>query len=386
MGSALPQVSTTVPKKARLVLQTPQEEYFTFLEFRPLCPCAVKWGKNKETVGVWVGSAEDAQLRFYVPQQDDDRMLHPLPLPEEHFTVDSPVMALDFSTTQKDDDKPMNTLAVACQNGTIHILSWKGDDFDDLNSFKVIVDGPLLSLQLQQPQQHPLHVVIGSLCGYVCQLVRKERQIWEAPSMVVQGFWNEALEAEDSVLAVHVWDDDDDKYIAIGTHAGRCLLYTRRRLRQTYDKVWECLLPYSVHGIVVPKNNNDDVATANRILRLVVTTRRSLHIFQLTNDDRGGEPDPGNVTDAEMVPAREAPRYSADLAKQRLLELLPDLSDTTGAAAVAAAVAAASPSEETVAEEKDVQQNEEGKFHTDEGVSSSPQKEVVEPEPIPPGE
>jgi hypothetical protein len=179
-----------------------------------------------------VESAEDTQLRFYVPQQDDDRMPHPRPLPEEHFTVDSPVMALDFnSTVENKDDNAINTLAVACQNGTIHILSWKGDDFDDLNSFKVIVDGPLVSLQLQQPQQqhYSLHVVIGSLYADVCQLVRMQNQIWEGPSIIVQGFWNEALEAADSVLAVHVWDDDDldDKYIAIGTHAGRCLLYTR---------------------------------------------------------------------------------------------------------------------------------------------------------------
>ena len=100
-------------------------------------------------------------------------------------------------------------LTGACQDGTIQLLTWKenpskekgGIDFPDLSSFKVIVDGPLVTLQLQSYPNY-LRVVIGSLCGYVCQLVRPTTSLnstsWEGPSMIVEGFWNEALESDDS--------------------------------------------------------------------------------------------------------------------------------------------------------------------------------------------
>ena len=295
---------TSSTPKARLVLQTPNSEYGTTLEFRPLCPCIARLGEG--TIGIWVGSAEDAQVRFYVPSTIDSnqQQLTPLVLPEEHFTVHTtPVMSLDFL-----NNNDQSTLAVACQDGTIQLTSWRGSDFKDLNSYKVIVDGPLVSLQLQSNYASPspsIRVVVGSLCGYVCELVKHEQDVWEGPSMIVQGFWNDTIEAEDSILAVHVFND---QYIAIGTHSGRCLLYQNRnpyRQRQSkYQKVWESLLPYSVHSILVPKNSDSSV------LRLVVTTRRSLHVFQL----RG-------PLSAWNVPARSL-TYSAALAKERLLGLL----------------------------------------------------------------
>ena len=334
VGFSLPPVSTI--KKARLVLQNGDEKYFVFVDFRPLCPCIVRWGKNKEKVGIWVGSAEDSQLRLYVPQTEGggDRVLQLCPLPEEHFTVDSPIMALDFSSTpnNNDGDDTIHTLAIACQDGTIHLMSWKGDGFDDLNSFTMIVDGPLVCLRLEQ-QEHSLHVVIGSLCGYVCQLVKRENKTWEGPFMVVQGFWNEAVEAEDSVLAVHSTCggglDNDNEYIAIGTHSGRCLLYCRRKQLEKYEKVWECVLNYCIHGIVMvlSKSSSGDDG-ANRMLRLVVTTRRSLHVFELEKDNTIESSRTEGMVNTEVT-SNAMPSYSADLAKERLLKLLPAKHETS---------------------------------------------------------
>jgi hypothetical protein len=315
--SDVPEVSSTVqPPKARLILQTPENEYFTFLDFRPLCPCVAQWGDNNKNIGIWVGSAEDAQLRCYEPNPSD-RRLRPRALPEDYFRVNTPVMGLDFhtsatttttttTTTGDCTQTHTHTLAVACQDGTIQLLTWKGD-FEELTNHEVIVDGPLVSLHLQEHPGGSLRVVVGSLCGYVCQLVRQQAtstssMCWEAPTMIVQGLWNEAIATEDSVLSVYALDD----CIAIGTHAGRCILYKYCHLDGKHYILWECLLPYSVHGLVMTKQSSPP-------LRLVVTTRRSLHVFQ---------PPKGVVDAVETISPQMA--YSSDLAKQRLSELLQD--------------------------------------------------------------
>ena len=129
--------------KARLVLKqnqysdpesAPEQQLsssaFALLDFRPLCPCISKWrhhANESPFLGIWVGSADDAILRLYAPS-DDPRKLVPIPLPEEHFSVDSPVMALDFCSVSWNDTNDSNstttttthTLAIACQDGTDH--------------------------------------------------------------------------------------------------------------------------------------------------------------------------------------------------------------------------------------------------------------------------
>ena len=67
------------------------------LEFRPLCPCLAKW---EEEVGVWVGSADDASLRFFLlstaPEDPPARRLESISLPPEHFAMATPIMGMDF--------------------------------------------------------------------------------------------------------------------------------------------------------------------------------------------------------------------------------------------------------------------------------------------------
>lgn len=260
----------TEPSKieAKLVLQTEEGDYTAILaNFRPLCPCLARWG-NK-SIGVWLGSADDNRLRLYVPDESDQSLQQSTLLTEERLTFTTPVMAIDYISTEPSSQ----VLAVACQDGTIQLITWSGDMFHNWNSYQVIVDGPILSLHLHALPES-LEVVVGSLCGYVCRLSRSKSSDdnrWAGPTMVVQGYWNQIVQAEDSVMAVHLCDD----FVAVGTHGGRCVLYTHRN--NMHFKIWECLLPYSVHSIV--SQRVDD--TSNAIL-LLVTTRRSIHVFRQT--------------------------------------------------------------------------------------------------------
>jgi hypothetical protein len=295
------------PVKAGLLLKTLDCEYFAPLTgSRPLCPCVAKWG-NK-SIGVYFGSADDNLLRLYVPKEgeseDGQKMLEAKQLDEKHFNFKTPVMAIDFT------ESPFSgivLLAIACQDGTIQMISWKGDNFEELTSYQVIVDGPILSLQILKPDDSPLlRVVAGSLCGYVCELVSSnDGQLWEGPSMIVQGFWNQAIQAEDSVLAIHIWKD----YILVGTHGGRCMMY-KKKGNHEYVKVWECLLPYSIHSmVVVPKK--DDSKNAVFIL---VTTRRSLHVFTKKEC-------PSSMSSSDLEKEKDK-IFNIDLVKERLLKLL----------------------------------------------------------------
>jgi hypothetical protein len=285
--------------EGQLVLQTLQGDYTAVLaNFRPLCPCVARWGND--SIGVWLGSADDARLRLYIPDESDGTLQQSTSLAEECFTFKTPVMAIDFISTEYSTE----VLAVACQDGTIQLITWTGDMFDDLNSYQVIVDGPILSLQLRALSDS-LEVVVGSLCGYVCQLSRSHSSHdnrWEGPTMVVQGYQNQAIQAEDSVLTVHLCDE----FIAVGTHGGRCILYTY--CNTMHFKIWECLLPYSVHSIVSqPEEDSNGIV-------LLVTTRRSIHVFRQTKCD--------DFLLSESKKKQDmGTHYSVDAARHRLLEL-----------------------------------------------------------------
>lgn len=164
--------------------------------------------------------------------------------------------------------------------------------------------------------------------------------------MVVQGYWNHSIDLEDSVLVVHAVP----KYnmVAIGTLAGRCILYKGIKSSQTgtynpnksgwrYRKIWECVLPYPIHGIVVLHLPLQQPRSFN----FLVTTKRSIHWFQaignseehekLLQMDEGDEEEPeitigglfeeGIRSMNEMKKAGEA-NYSAATAKERLLALI----------------------------------------------------------------
>jgi hypothetical protein len=169
-------------------------------------------------------------------------------------------------------------------------------------------------LKLDYNRFASLRVVVGSLCGYVCQLtfnpkIRKNSSdsSWEGPHMVVQDLFNSSINIEESVLSVDVWEN----YVAIGTHLGRCLLYATRDSEE-YKLVWQAVLPYPVHGIaIVPKT----ATTVGRlsILSLAVITRRSFHVFKATRED----------IQWKHKPRWE--RYSSELAKTRLLKILDEI-------------------------------------------------------------
>lgn len=292
---------------------------------------------------MWVGSADDALLRLYVPNKDSSSTLQVMPLEKEHFTIQTPVMAIDFLSTDDGStiSSPANSkvsvvpvgkavtknfLAIACQDGTVQIISWKGDNFDDTDHFRFVVDGPLLSLQLFcKSSQKEVFLVAGSLCGYVCQLqLSQSTHKWEGPVMIVQGLWNESIKKEDSVLAVHAWGN----YVFVGTHAGRCILFRTSFSSEGINRIelrvaWECLLPYSIHSIVshqVDDDSKPDATNDNssgRRLCLIVTTRRSIHVFKQRQSSH-------SISDNsnENKERGKRQRGLVDLARQHLLRLL----------------------------------------------------------------
>ena len=163
--------------------------------------------------------------------------------------------------------------------------TWKA-----VQSSQVIVDGPLVCLQFVPATSR---VLVGSLCGYVMLLDNDTG----SPRIVAAELQGHEEDVEDSVLAVHGWDN----WVAIGTQAGVLLLYCSSSnnnneqcsaLSSSYVKAGEWHLPYSVHEICHHGNS------------LLVTTRKSLHLFTL----------------------HERPKLDAQLAKdriQRLLKLAP---------------------------------------------------------------
>lgn len=264
----------------------------SLLDFRPLCPCIANWMVNANTQvnAIFVGNADNASLLCYVPSAGDPRSLVSILLPEEHFSVEAPVMALDFCTL-RGLKKNRYTLAMACQDGTIQLVTWESssgnvntDLFSNISSHRVIVDGPLACVKLDYNQNLSLRVTVGSMCGYVCQLLSNQglaatlssSKRWDGPFVVAQDLWNSLLDEEDSVLAV----DSRDNYVAVGTQIGRCILYATQD-SENYVPVWHCLLPYSIHGISIIWGSDD----AGSQMCVAVTTRQSFHLFRAI---RGG--------------------------------------------------------------------------------------------------
>jgi hypothetical protein len=285
------------------------------LEFRPLCPCVASWGIDSPTpvVGVFVGSADDASLRFYCTSTSDPRSLVSWPLPEEHFTVETPVLALDFGVVKWPDiAKTTCTLAMACQDGTIQLVTWESSSsettqvFHNISSQRFIVDGPLLCIKLDYNIHTSLRVTVGSLCGYVCQLFYSNNgtsSSWEGPFMVAQNLWNSILDEEDCVQAVSTLDN----YVAVGTQVGRLILYATED-SERYVPVWHCLLPYSIHGIRILRQSQSDSR-----MTLAVTTRRSFHLFRAVR---------GRVA-WKHKPSKK--QYAANQAGSRLLDILKEI-------------------------------------------------------------
>ena len=424
-------LTTTKPPVGRVVLRSKPREYVALVDFSPLCPCVARFSSSKGSslendnadeynisdddneesqstrimdIGVWVGSSNDTILRLFVPDQDGDAQLvqHRLDSYPE-FSFMTSILAIDYfyddGGYRQSDVEQQNgaagaggghsTLAVACQDGTICLIIWEeGLEFKNIQSTTVIVDGPIVTLQLSPLRRRGrskasgrrlLQVLVGSLCGYVCRLVEhdvvlvtdtgtntakdnadgnedkkddydrelaRKRSRWGGPFMVVQGYWNHSIDLEDSVLVVHAVP----KYnmVAIGTLAGRCILYkgiksshpapyNPNRSGWRYRKIWECVLPYPIHGIAALQLPLQQ----QRCFNLLVTTKRSIHWFQATGNsepyekllqmDEDDEEEPeitiGGLTEEGMRSTNEMKKvdqanYSAATAKERLLALL----------------------------------------------------------------
>ena len=261
------------------------------LTYRPLSPLLMNplnhRTEDESRVVVWVGSADDAKLRCYISDHNNHEVLRPVDLSQDVFTFASPVMVMDSLRRGQS-----YVLAVGCQDGTVRVITFQchraGDtlSFTNITAHAVIVDGPIMSLHISQQENASMQLVVGSMCGFVCRLQKKKT--WEGPWMVAEGLWNSRLESEDAVLAVHMLSKD---MVAVGTHSGRCLVWQKREeTDDSYRLVWECQLPYSIHGLA-------HIATAQPCL--LVTTRHTFHVFQ-----------------------QQVPKYSASTAKRRIQELI----------------------------------------------------------------
>lgn len=294
---------------AWLVLRSREELAPTFtapLAFRPLSPlltCPLsQYSEDELRVVAWVGSADDSNLRCYIPVQEDDNvaLLKQVKLKKKVFSFDSPVMVMD-SLEGKNQE---HWIAVGCQDGTVRIISFaytRTDDdsldFTKLVAHTVLVDGPIIALHLSHEKgDGEIHLLVGSMCGFACGM-KKTRRGWQGPWMVAEGFWNSSLDSEDAILAVNKLSNN---MVAVGTHSGLCCVYQKRQGDNSCQLLWKVQLPYSIHGLC-----HINVSSSGQP-SLLVTTRYTFHVFQ-----------------------RNVPKYSADTAKRRIEKLISQRQDAT---------------------------------------------------------
>lgn len=283
---------------AWIVLRSRQELAPTFtasLTYRPLTPLLTTpldhRSEDESKVVAWVGSADDPKLRCYIAEDGNDHFLKQAELKDDGFSFESPVMVMDSLTQGKS-----HLIAVGCQDGTVRVISFQYQrtgnslSFAQLTAHTILVDGPIMALHLSQ-QDNITHLVVGSMCGFMCRLQKADNCSWEGPWMVAEALWNDSLDSEDAVLAVNMISKD---MVALGTHSGKCFVWQQREgeAEDSYRLVWKCELPYSIHGL-------SHVNASSGQPLLFVTTRFTLNIFQ-----------------------RDVPRYCAATAKRRLEELI----------------------------------------------------------------
>jgi hypothetical protein len=256
-------------------------EFAATLDFRPLAPTICHIGSatpnSTVTAGIWLGSPDNNKLHCFIANAQNAS----LELKENEdpaFSFVSPIMAIDFLMIENDTKGHLNCLAVACQDGTIRTITFShaNGGFCNICHTQVIVDGPIVCIDLTVVKNTGfLLVTAGSLCGYVTELfVDPSTCASNGPYMVAEGLWNASLDSEDSVLTVQA----SGSTVLIGTFCGRVLLFVKDGSSQDgpggqasreYRLHWYCQLPYSVHSVCFL----DDA-------RLLVTTRRSLHVFK----------------------------------------------------------------------------------------------------------
>ncbi len=246
-------------------------EFTKTLDYRPLSPLFCSFSDDCQ--GVWLGSSDHNELHLFVCRQSS--AWQPCDVsPMSEFQLTSPVMSINFC--------PPNCLAVACQDGTIRIITFQAFDglvFSNVSQQQVMVDGPIVCLSLRSLEANNQWIVTaGSLCGYAMEWrVNAEQYNVSNPAMIAKGFWNGAIVAEDSVMAVCSLDER----VLIGTQSGKVLLYgvehnlnienKEKTIKRQFRLLWQCQLPYSIHGLDFLSGNDQN---------FLVTTRKSIHIFQ----------------------------------------------------------------------------------------------------------
>ncbi|KAI2505900.1 hypothetical protein MHU86_8499 [Fragilaria crotonensis] len=241
------------PDASVIVWKNVDTSYKIRLPCRLLAPTFSKVGDDHNIL--WAGSADDSELRCF---QIYNQEIQSVKVPKLEAVM-SPIMSIDCY-----DDEKQHSLALGCQDGTVCIMSfscqWKEDQIslETLTTHNVIVDGPIMSLHLTKTR-----LLLGSMCGYVCQLLYTG-DVWEEPSMVVEQFlWDSRYEADDAVLAVEYWMDR----IVLGTYSGLVQIHVPVG-KTMYAVEWSCRAPDAVHAIAHFQN------------KLVVTTRTSMLMFE----------------------------------------------------------------------------------------------------------
>eukprot|EP00546_Thalassionema_frauenfeldii_P020738 CAMPEP_0178896180 /NCGR_PEP_ID=MMETSP0786-20121207/1014_1 /TAXON_ID=186022 /ORGANISM="Thalassionema frauenfeldii, Strain CCMP 1798" /LENGTH=289 /DNA_ID=CAMNT_0020566523 /DNA_START=360 /DNA_END=1226 /DNA_ORIENTATION=+ len=195
---------------------------------------------------VWTGCADDSELRCFQlvtnPNSRPEIQAVSLENCSLETNFNSPIMALatlsckEEKRDQAGRNKTKILLSVGCQDGTVRIFdlscrisNGNGRDgiinFDHSCCHTTIVDGPIMSIAHHVTNQGEQAFLIGSMCGYVCQLKQNnESGEWEAPTMVVKDFlWDARYNADDPVLAVCGWEGKNR--VILGTYSGMVQVY-----------------------------------------------------------------------------------------------------------------------------------------------------------------
>ena len=256
---------------------------------------------------LWTGSADDCELRCY-HLSDDDTSIESVHV--SGATMLSPVMVLSVANDAN------GMLAVGCRDGTVQVLSLRMEHKDggteSLSQFRinatcvksVIVDGPIIGLHLNvysrrsRWNDRQASLLVGSMCGYACQLIVDNNGLWKDPVMVTEDLESQQHHSDDAVMAVCSLDSG---YIALGMFSGEVRVVMENisqqedaplqdRNRNTshdrsnstmirsrndgppalYVLVWRCKLLYPVHSLAFDHHDRF----------LVVTTNKSIHLFE----------------------------------------------------------------------------------------------------------
>ena len=276
-------------------------------------------GIGQSAVGVLVGSADDARLRLYLQEFSEDNYYEQAFVdctpPDAGKTCEfltllslaSPVMAIAAMVVNSDTNSQQayNYIALGCQDGTVRVISYRcrlisgGNNknqysFMVLSSSTFLVDGPITSVHIIL-NNDTVHLTVGSLCGFACcfqkEIGDNPKKSFEGPFAIVQDLWDGCLDAEDGVFSTSRFQFGGTiagAAVAIGTGSGRLLLFEPElQKNECIDKnfgpynvhpfrlFWHCQLPYPIHSIFAGDVDGDCLT------ELVVTTRKSLHIFKV---------------------------------------------------------------------------------------------------------